>query len=84
MSTSIMEFFKQQFSRHGIPDCGPHLINSEFTAFVRTWQFTYVRTSPYHNQSNGKVESTVKIVKSIIKVSARQNSCLYLIGVHSN
>ena len=35
-------------------------------------------TSPYHNQSNGKVESAVKIVKSIIKKSQRDKRDLWL------
>ena len=82
MSTSIIEFCKQQFSRHGIPDIlifdnGPQLKSSEFTEFIRTWQFTHVMTSPYHSQSNRKVESAEKIVKSIIKkVSTRQKRSL--------
>ena len=76
MSTSIIGFCKQQFSRHGIPDIlisdnGPQLKSSKFTKFTRTWQFTHVTTSPYHCQSNGKVESALKIVKSIIKKSQR-------------
>ena len=54
MSTSIIEFCKQQFSRHGIPDIlifdnGPQLKSSEFTEFARTWKFTHVTTSPYHS-----------------------------------
>ena len=34
--------------------------------------------SPYHSQSNGKVESTVKIVKSMIKKSQRDKRNLWL------
>ena len=83
MWTSIIKFCKQQFSRHGIPDIlisdnGPQLKSSEFTEFARTWQFTHVTTSPYHSQSNGKVESAVKIVKSIIKKSQRDKRDLWL------
>ena len=85
MSTSIIEFCKQQFSRHGIPDIlisdnGPQSNSSEFAEFTRTWQFTHVTTSPYHSQSNGKVESVIrnqiKIVKSIIKRSQRDKRSL--------
>ena len=79
MSTSIIEFCKQQFSRHGIPDIlisdnGPQLKSYEFTKFAITWQFIHVTTS--HSQSNGKVESAVKIVKSIIKKSQRDKGSL--------
>ena len=45
MSTSIIEFCKQQFSRHGIPDIlmimimisdnGPQLKSSKFTEFAK-------------------------------------------------
>ena len=88
MSTSIIKFRKQQFLRHGIPDIlisdkDSQLKSSKFTEFARTSQFTHVTTSPYHSQSNGKVESAVKIVKSIIKKSQRDKKiygCLYLIG----
>ena len=83
MSTSIIKFCKQQFSRHGIPDIlisdnDPQLKISEFTEFARTWQFIHVTTSPYHNQSNEKVESAVKIVTSFIKKSQRDKRDLWL------
>ena len=83
ISTLIIEFSKQQFLCHGLPDIlisnnGPQLRSSEFTEFARTWQFTHVTTSPYHSQSNGKVESAVKIVKSIIKKSQRDKRGLWL------
>ena len=79
----IIEFCKQQFSHYGIPDIlisdnGSQLKSSEFTEFARTWQFTHVTTSPYHSQSNKKVESAVKIVKSIIKKSQRDKRDLWL------
>ena len=84
----IIEFCKQQFSHHCIPDIlisdnGPQLKSSEFTEFSRTWQFTLVTTSLYHSQLNGKVESAVKFVKSIIKSLNKTKDifgCLYLIG----
>ena len=83
MSTSIIEFCKQQFSSHGIPDIlisdnGPQLKSSEFTEFAGTWQFTHFTTSPYHSQSNVKVESAVKIVKNIIKKSQRDKRDFWL------
>ena len=82
-SSSVIEFCKQQFSRHGIPDIlvsdnGPQLISSEFVEFSKAWQFNHVKTSPYHSQSNGKAESAVKIAKGIIKKSLRDKKDFWL------
>lgn len=82
-SFSVIEFCKQQFARHGIPDIlvsdnGRQFVSSEFAEFVNIWQFTHVTTSPYHSQSNGKAESAVKIVKTIIKKSKRDKKELWL------
>ncbi|XP_015779358.1 PREDICTED: uncharacterized protein K02A2.6-like [Acropora digitifera] len=65
-STALIEFFKEQFSRHGIPDIlmtdnGPQYTSREFTEFTREWEFKYLTSSPYHSRSNGKSESAFKI-----------------------
>ena len=39
----------------------------EFRRFAWDWEFNHVTTSPYHSQSNGKVESAVKIAKKVMK-----------------
>ena len=82
-SSSVIEFCKQQFSRHGIPDIlvsdnGPQLRSFEFVEFFKAWQFNRVKTFPYHSQSNGKAESAVKIAKGIIKKSLRDKKDLWL------
>ena len=73
-SSSVIKFCKQQFACHGIPDTlvsdnGLQLRSYESAYFSKTWQVDHVFTSPYHSQSNGKVESAVKIAKNIIKKS---------------
>ena len=74
----LLNFVNNNF--HGmaflVSDNGPQLISSKFVEFSKAWQFNYVKTSPYHNQSNGKAESAVKIAKGIIKKSQRNKKDL--------
>ena len=77
-SSTVIKFLKAQFSRHGIPDVlvtdnGPQFISGEFSEFATQWEFQHVTSSPYHPKSNGKAESAVKIVKSLIKKAQRDN-----------
>ena len=77
-SSTVIKFLKAQFSRHGIPDVlvtdnGPQIISGEFSEFATQWEFQHVTSSPYHPKSNGKAESAVKIVKSLIKKAQRDN-----------
>ena len=46
---------------------GGQFDSEEFREFPRDWEFNHVTTSPYHSQSNGKVESAVKIATKVIK-----------------
>jgi len=39
-----------------ISDNGPQFIAKDFKEFIRISGMTHVRTSPYHTQSNGKIE----------------------------
>ena len=71
-STTLIQFLKTQFSRHGIPDClvtdnGPQYVSKEFRHFTRDWEFKHVTASPHHPKSNGKAESAVKITKRLFK-----------------
>ena len=64
----IIEFLKELFSRHGIPDVlvtdnGPQNCCREFTEFSEEWEFKHVTSSPSHVKSNGKAESAVKVAK---------------------
>ncbi len=77
-AVSIINFHKEQFSRHGIPevvvtDNGPQYACREFTEFSREWEFKHVRSSPRHAKSNGKAESAVKVAKKIFKKAYRDN-----------
>ncbi len=39
-----------------ISDNGPQFIAKDFKEFIRVYNLTHVRTSPYYPQSNGKLE----------------------------
>jgi transposase InsO family protein len=47
-----------------ISDNGPQFVAKDFKSFIRLCGMTHVRTSPYHPQSNGKIERWLKSVKS--------------------
>ena len=75
-SETVIERSKALFSRYGVPeavisDNGGQFASEQFTNFARDWEFEHITTSPYHSQSNGKVESAVKIAKKIIKKAKR-------------
>jgi transposase InsO family protein len=46
-----------------ISDNGPQFIAKDFKEFIRIMGMTHVRTSPYHPQSNGKIERFHKTIK---------------------
>nr|XP_006818475.1 PREDICTED: uncharacterized protein K02A2.6-like [Saccoglossus kowalevskii] len=82
-SSTIVNCTKSHFARHGIPenvisDNGPQFISNEYETFAREWEFEYITCSPYHSQSNGKVESAVKISKKIIKKTNKDKKDLQL------
>jgi putative transposase len=47
-----------------ISDNGPQFMARDFKEFIRISGMTHVRTSPYHPQSNGKIERWHKSLKS--------------------
>ncbi|UYV76843.1 K02A2.6-like [Cordylochernes scorpioides] len=69
-SASVIVHCKSIFARHGIPlevrsDNGPQF-GSLFKEFDQDYGFTHVTSSPRYPQSNGFIESFVKIVKERI------------------
>lgn len=56
-SATLIEFFKEQFSRHGLPDVlmtdnGPQYTSQEFTDFAREWEFKHL-SSPRRHTTQG-------------------------------
>ena len=74
-SRSVINKLKMQFSRHGIPeivisDNGPQYDSADFAKFAKDWHFQHITSSPRNPQSNGKVESAVKVCENIMKKAA--------------
>uniref|UniRef100_A0A1B0CZ21 RNA-directed DNA polymerase n=1 Tax=Phlebotomus papatasi TaxID=29031 RepID=A0A1B0CZ21_PHLPP len=71
-SRAIIDFCKEKFAEHGIPqevhsDGGPQFTSREFRQFSRDWGFARVFSSPYFARSNGFVERYVQTAKKILK-----------------
>lgn len=74
-TTSVIDHLKSIFARHGTPetvfsDNGPQfqkIDSSEFFKFSQDWGFHHKTSSPKFPQSNGFVESAVKIIKRSMK-----------------
>jgi len=70
-TSSITQFLLQMFEYFGISeaifsDGGPQFISKEFEDFCRQWFVKNDTSSPYHPQSNGIAEGTVKLMKRLI------------------
>jgi hypothetical protein len=70
-SARVVTLLKKQFARLGIPkvivsDGGPQFVSQEFKTFVSNWGIIHMTSSPMHQQANGKAESAVKIMKTLL------------------
>ena len=68
----VISKLKVQLARHGIPDQvmsdnGPPFNSREFREFAQAYEFEHLTRSPRYPQSNGKVESAVKIAQNIME-----------------
>ncbi|KAG7295418.1 hypothetical protein JYU34_022487 [Plutella xylostella] len=80
---NVIIHLKSIFARHGIPmslvsDGGPPFLSLEFKSFLYDWDIEHVVSSPYHSQSNGQAESSVKIIKNILKKCKETNTDPYI------
>ena len=80
---AVVNKMKQHFSMHGLPevvvfDNGVQFVVKEFTDFTTARDFEHVTTLPYQSQSNGKVESTVKICKTLACKATEEKTDLRL------
>ena len=69
---SVVKATKEAFSRHGIPetvisDNGSQYSSKQYKQFAREWQFLHKTSSPRYPQSNGLAESSVRVVKQLLK-----------------
>ena len=70
----LIKVMRQSFCHTAIPDVlwsdgGPQFTAKCFQDFSKQWGFTHQMSSPYHPQSNGKIEATVKSMKKILATS---------------
>ena len=84
-AVAVIRAMKRNFARHGIPDeCvtdnGPQFDSHEYARFAREYEFTSIKSSPYHSKGNGKAESAVKIAKNILKKSRFEDPYLALLA----
>ena len=47
-------------------DNAPQFTTAQFAVFSQEWDFQHTTSFPGHQQSNGKAEASVKIVKKIV------------------
>ncbi|VVC36912.1 Integrase, catalytic core,Ribonuclease H-like domain,Reverse transcriptase domain,Aspartic peptidase [Cinara cedri] len=67
-----IDIFRNLFARYGLPeylvtDNGPPFTSVHFQQFLRDNRIGHRTSSPYYPQSNGQVESGVKIIKTFLK-----------------
>ena len=70
-STRTITLLKKHFARYGIPrvivsDGGPQFTCQQFNSFMTSWSISHHTSSPMHQRANGKAESAVKIMKSLL------------------
>ncbi|XP_063388061.1 uncharacterized protein K02A2.6-like isoform X1 [Cydia fagiglandana] len=82
-SRTIINHIKSMIARHGCPleivsDNGPQYSCKEFKEFADAYGFKHITSSPDYPKSNGLAESSVKIVKSILKKCKEDNTDPYI------
>jgi transposase InsO family protein len=70
--------FEDIFVRFVVPkelvtDGGPPFTSYKFEALLSKYHVLHIISSPYHPQGNGQVESTNKVIKSILTKIVREN-----------
>ncbi len=81
-SKDVINALKVMFARQGVPkkvvSDGAHNLSSlEMKQFAKEWSFELVNSSPYYPKGNGKAESAVKVLKTLIKKTQASGECLY-------
>ena len=76
-ASSVIASLKSIFSRHGVLsvlviDNGPQYNRKEMRKFARDYCIKHITSSPYHPQSNGLAERTVKTVTRIHLILTKQ------------
>ena len=77
-SMTLINKCREIFRRTAIPnilwsDKGPQFRSQKFQEFLKDWGILHLTRSPWHHQSNGKAETTIKSMKKIIQNSMRDS-----------
>ena len=85
-SYAVIEFLKDCFATHGIPDIlesdnGPAYSSESFRQFTRSWKIKHITSSPHYPKSNGLAERYVQEAKSILLRSALENKSDYRLSL---
>ena len=68
----VIDFlYGEIFTRFGVPkevvtNGGPQFVSHQFEALLRKYHIQHRIASPHHPQANGQVESTNKVIESIV------------------
>ena len=73
-SDAVIKALNNNFGKFGLPekilsDNGPCFRSNSFRQFCEQLDIGHVTSSPYHHQSNGRVERAVQTVENILKKS---------------
>ncbi|RWR98802.1 Retrotransposable element Tf2 protein type 1-like protein, partial [Dinothrombium tinctorium] len=81
-SATVINALKSAFARYGVPDIlmsdnGRQYTSVEFESFTKDWDIKHITSSPFYPRSNGLIESSVKMVKNMIKKCLDTNEDIY-------
>ena len=80
--SNIVYCLRQHFSRHGLPlevvsDNSP-FASAEFRRFAERFDFKHTTSSSHYSQSNGRVESAIKVIKRLMRKCRETNEDPFL------
>ena len=64
-----------------VSDGGPPFNSAEFKSFLYEWDVEHIVTSPYNSRSNGQAESSVKIVKNMLRKCLESKTDPYICSI---
>ena len=82
-SRTVVTLMKQIFSEQGIPKVvrsgnGPQYDGQAFRYFAKKYDFKHITSSPHFPQSNGFIESQVKMIRNTLKKAQQTKTDPYL------
>nr|GEX30256.1 reverse transcriptase domain-containing protein [Tanacetum cinerariifolium] len=74
----VCKFLKNLFARFGVPraiisDRGTHFCNDQFTKVIQKYGVTHRLSTPYHPQTSGQVEVSIRGLKRILERAVGEN-----------